>query len=112
MSTVSKPKHHIKMIFVVVFVECLLLIISNAAYAEPYLQLDADPAIYVGPPEASTVTTSDVFTLYALVNSKKGSPIGTFYISVAILPKLDTAADLGSFSFAGTTVNVTTDMEY
>ena len=113
MLTVSKPKHHIKMIFIVVFVQCLLLIIGNAAYAEPYLQLDAYPAGYVGGEEESIVTTSGQFSLYALVNSEKGSINGPFYLSVAIMPDPgETGPNLGSYDFDGDTKQVVGDMIY
>jgi len=126
MSTASKEKHLINMIFIVVFVQCLLLIMGNVAYAQPYLQLDADPAIYVGPPEESTVTTSDVFTLYALVNSKDSEapdPIDLlkeYYLSIAIVPKVVTPTVLGSFTIDGpgisslpdNIINVTAEMQY
>ena len=114
----SKAKHHIKMIYAVVFVQCLLLIIGNTAYAVPYLQLDANPAVYVAGEEDSTVTTSDVFTLYALVNSaapEAPNPIDLlkkYYLSIAIVPQVDTPTDLGSFIFDGDVINVTADMVY
>lgn len=113
MLTVSKTKYHIKMIFIVVFVQCLLLIIGNAAYAVPYLQLDAYPAVYVGGEEESIVTTSGQFTLYTLVNSEKGSINGPFYLSVAIMPDPgEIGPVLGSYDFDGDTKEVVGDMIY
>ena len=119
MLTVSKSKHHVKMILIVVFAQCLLLTMSASVFAEPYLQLDANPAVYVGGEEESTVTTGDVFTLYALVNStapEAPDPIDLlkkyYYLSIAIAPKVDTPTDLGSFIFDGDVINVTADMVY
>ena len=97
---------------VIVLVPCLLLVASNAAFAVPYLQLDADPAIYVGGTEESVVTLGDEFTLYALVDTDTTVGLDQFNISIALTPQLDTPTDLGSFIFDGATINVTTDMTY
>ncbi len=117
MSAAHTTKRHMNLISVIVFVSCLLLVSGNAAFAVPYLQLDADPAIYVGPPEESVVTTSDVFTLYALINSKSGQAPSDwaskeYFLSIALVPERNTAGILGSFIFAGETIVVTADMIY
>jgi len=106
------------MMLIAVFIPCLLFIIGDTAYAEPYLQLDANPAVYVGGEEDSTVTIGDVFTLYALVNSSAPAcpdPIDLlkeYYLSIAIVPQVDSPIDLGSFMFDGNEINVTADMVY
>ena len=86
-------------------------------FAYPYLQLDANPATYVGPPEESVVTIGPVFTLYALVNSEAPkwsksdlTDEDRFYISVAIIPDpgySEQGPVLGSYDFGGKTFNVT-----
>lgn len=106
-----------------VLVLCLLFAGEHAALAEPYLQLDADPATYLSVPEESIFATQSHFTLYALVNSDStkidngtgdGGADGYFYISAAITPKLleTPAPDLGSFVFDGLTISVVNDMVY
>jgi len=117
MPTVSKAKHHMKMIYVIVFVQFLLVIMGNAAYATPYLQLDAYPATYVYGEEESIVTTSGQFTLYALINTEapewtESSLADTYYLSVAIVPDPVEALDLGSYVFDGVTKAVVGDMTY
>ena len=117
MSTLHTKRYRMNLMSVIVFVLCLLLVATNSAFAAPFLQLDADPAIYVGPPEDSVVTTSDVFTLYALINSNSGQKPSDwattdYYLSFALVPERNTAGALGSFIFAGETINVTTDMIY
>jgi hypothetical protein len=102
---------------VIVFVACLLLVSGNTVFAVPYLQLDADKAAYVAGDEQSIVTSELEFTLYALVESTKGStsPIGGFWISAAIIPdpgQSNPAPILGSYKFGGVTFNVATGMEY
>jgi hypothetical protein len=95
-------------------------------FAYPYLQLDANPATYVGPPEESVVTLGPVFRLYALVNSESPkwsesdlTDEDRFYISVAIIPDpgySEPGPDLGSYTFdAGgiiSTIDVVGDMTY
>ena len=123
MSAAHTTKRHMNLISVIVFVSCLLLVSGNAAFAVPYLQLDASPAVYVGGDEESVVTLGDVFTVYALVNSvAPAAPVPIdlskkYYLSIAIVPQVDTPTDLGSFTFDdGTgpieTIVVTADMQY
>ena len=102
---------------IVAVVLCLLLVGGSTAVAEPYLQLDADPGIYLGVPVESILATEADFTLYALVNSNDSAfnLTETFYISAAVAPKQDEtnpAPDLGSFVLDGLTINVTGDMAY
>jgi len=127
MSASRRAKRHMNLMSVIVFVACLLLVSGNTVFAVPYLQLDADPAIYVGPPEESIVATEPHFTLYALVNSLSGDApvafaddppnlgeVGDFYLSVALVPNPGEppGPDLGSFDFEGITYDVVGDMIY
>lgn len=117
MSNSRKTKRRVNLIAVIISVLSLYLFAGDTAFAIPYLQLDADPAIYVGGTEESVVTLGDVFTLYALINSKAGDKFDDwdtrdYYLSIALVPQRDTVGDLGSFTFAGETINVTEHMEY
>ena len=116
MSASRTAQYHMNLMSVIVFVSCLLLVGGNAVFAEPYLQLDADPAIYLGPPEESILATETEFTLYALVNSTapEYDPTDTFYISAALVPNPGEppGPDLGSYDFDGSTFNVVGNMEY
>lgn len=114
MSASRKTKGHMNLMSVIVFVACLLLVSGNTVFAVPYLQLDAHPSDYVDGEEQSIVTTDLQFTLYALVESTKGStsPSGGFWISVAIVPDPgyeEGGHTLGSYDFGGETFNVTSD---
>lgn len=87
------------------------------AQAQPTFQLDADPGVYVGGGEESTVSTSETFTLYALFNLPQtyvsGAEDQNFYIVTSLVPSIDEpGADLGSFSVNGENVNVTADMSF
>ena len=115
MSAAHTTKRYMNLLSVIVFIAGLFLVSGNTVFAVPYLQLDAFPAGYVEGDEQSIVTTELQFTLYALVNTEKGSSgttDGNFYISVAIIP--DPGYDvsghsLGSYEFGGETFNVTAD---
>lgn len=104
---------------------CLLLLTTTSVFAEPYLQLDASHSIYMSGTWTGgvddVVTTTDTFTLYALVN---GDINRDFYISAALTPAigapLNPAPDYGSFTFDGETlfdrsdtiIDVTGDMDH
>ncbi|MCJ7602220.1 MAG: choice-of-anchor N protein [Desulfobulbaceae bacterium] len=95
----------------------LLFSAASHAHALPLLQLDADPGIYVGGAEESTVTTSDQFNLYALldpskINNNYNFADYHFFISAALTPpaKVNQGGDYGSIIFNEETVNVTSDM--
>jgi len=110
MSASRTAKRRMNLMSVIVFVACLLLVSGNTVFAVPYLQLDAFPAEYVDGDEQSIVTTELQFTLYALVESTKGSTSGDFYISVALIPdpgQSDPVPNLGSYEFGGQIFNVT-----
>lgn len=82
------------------------------AYAVPTLQLDIAGGGYDYGTE-TIVTSSDTFTLYALLKpDTKNKLSDTYYISAAITPQVSSPASLGSFVFNGTTVDVTSGMVY
>ena len=121
MSAERTTKRRMNLTPVILFVPCLLLVSGNAVFAEPYLMLDADPAVYVYGDEESIVTTSSVFTLYALVNSEAPEAtsdpfeLETYYLSAAIVPDpgySNPGPDLGSYVFDGSTLSVVGDMMY
>jgi hypothetical protein len=90
-----------------------ILLTAVSAYATPSLQLDIVDGTYV---DGTTVTSSDMFVLDALLLPKGDMDAGSLYrVSAAVYPKLaqtEPAPHLGTFSFAGTTYNVTEDMSY
>ena len=100
-----------KILISLMTVTCLLWAVS--ALAIPTLQLDISDGVYVGAPEETVFSTSDSFTLYALLN-QPGDYSGTFYVSAAVTPAfsepLSPAPDLGSFTFAGQEIKVTEGM--
>jgi hypothetical protein len=97
--------------FLLVFL--LILLGCGSAFAIPSLQLDIKNGTYVGGTEETVFATSDPFTLYALLIPTSTTLLGdTYYISAALRPKTMTSGDWGSFTFDGTTVNVTNDMVY
>ncbi|MEZ4484530.1 MAG: choice-of-anchor N protein [Syntrophotaleaceae bacterium] len=89
-------------------VTCFLWV--AAAFAVPVLQLDISDGTYVGGSEETVVSTGDSFTLYALYGGDYTTR--NFYISAAILPAASGSSDLGNFSFAGITYDVTDSMTY
>ena len=118
MSIIYTKKRRMNLTSVIAFVLCLLLVAGNTAFAYPYLQLDASPAVY-DPISESILATLPQFTLYALVNSTaSGADLtDTFYISAALVPSVPEAEpglepDLGSFDFDGITYNVVGTMTY
>lgn len=97
----------------------LVLCLPHRSSAIPLLQLEIKGGVYDSVTE-TTVATSNAFTLYAyLTPGKKTSAAelqamlnDTYYISAALTPQVSSPADLGSFSFNGTTVDATSDMVY
>lgn len=120
MSAAHTTKRHMNLMSVIVFVLCLLFVAGNTVFAEPYLMLDASPAIY-DPISESILATDPVFTLYALVNSEAPEAIEdpflteTFYLAVAVVPDpgySEPGPDLGSYVFDGITLDIVGDMTY
>ena len=98
---------------VIITIAALMLLISPVkSFAIPTLQLDIAGGRY----DASTQTIvagSNPFTLYALIIPDAYNTLtDTYYISAAVSPQVGSSANLGSFSFNGTNVNVTGDMLY
>jgi hypothetical protein len=89
----------------------VLMILSSPAFALPVLQLDISNGTYDNATE-TIVATGSTFTLYALLTGDASLLNNTYYISAAITPQTSTGADLGSFTFNGQTVNVTSGMDY
>jgi PEP-CTERM motif-containing protein len=97
-----------------------ILSLGSAAMAVPVLQLDASDGTYVwgplfGEEETIHATTAqfDLYALYDLTGPRPLSPFDVFFVSAALVPKTGEVLeglDLGSFSFEGTTYNVTDDM--
>ena len=93
---------------------CLVIMGSAiTSWAIPTLQLDIGGGTYDLSTE-TIVSSDDTFTLYAyLIPDSKNLVSDTYYISMAVTPKAGpSSANLGSISFAGSTINVTSDMAY
>ncbi len=91
----------------------ILMASASLATAEPALQLDIVDGTYVGSGAESTFTSSDVFQLAALLNPETGNAPPSddaYFIAISLVPKTTVSANLGSFVFNGTTVDVTADM--
>lgn len=85
---------------------------AGAANAVPVLQLGIEGGTYDWSTE-TIVSTSPSFSLYAFLNPNSGNLLSdTYYLSMAITPQVSTPADLGSFTYNSTTVNITSDMTY
>jgi len=86
--------------------------VPHEASALPVLQLDIAGGGYDYATE-TIVTSSDTFTLYALIKPDSNNTLSdTYFISAALTPQVHSGANLGSFVFNGTTVNVTSGMSY
>ena len=93
-----------------------LLVFASQALAVPALQLGIDGGVYVGGNEETIFATSNPFTLYAYLDPGKANSTDTYYLSMAVVPKISTSVSGGSFDFTymsvTTTVNVTGSMTY
>jgi len=109
------------------FVAALALGASGTASALPFLQLDFNGGLYVGGSDETTYCVADDCELFALLTPADQKPnqsaadygayieaifSDTYYISIALVPKTETSADLGSFDVNSKTVSVTSDMIY
>jgi len=91
-----------------------LVLFGGTAFAIPALQLDIKGGTYDLSTE-TIIAQNDPFMLYALLKPTSGAPLtDTYYISAALVPKTgpDPLPGGGSFTFAGTTIDVTKDMVY
>lgn len=85
---------------------------AGTANAIPTLQLGIAGGSYDWTTD-TVIATSSSFSLYAFLLPNAGNLISdTYYLSMAVTPKASTPADLGSFTYNSTTVNVTSDMTY
>lgn len=86
--------------------------LPREANAVPTLQLGIAGGSY----DSATQTIfspGQSFALYAFLRPNDGNTIGdTYYLSMAIAPKISGAGTLGSFTYNNNTVNVTSDMTY
>lgn len=89
------------------------LAFAGAVHAVPTLQLDILDGIYDTTTE-TVVAQANSFTLYAyLIPDGSNLTTDTYGLSMAVVPKTGpTDTDLGSFTFNGSTINVTADMTY
>jgi hypothetical protein len=90
------------------------LIAGVPASAAPLLQLDIAGARYDSHSK-TIVATGNSFTLYALLTPKERDDVSkrldkTYYISAALSPQVMDPANLGSFTWNGSTVQATEDM--
>ena len=95
-----------------IFALAVLGCVPFEANAVPVLQLDIAGGSYDNGTE-TIVTSSDTFTLYALLKPSTYNTLSdSYYISAALTPQVSTSATLGSFVFNGATINATSDMFY
>lgn len=82
------------------------------ANAIPTLQLGIAGGIYDSTTQ-TVVSSGPTFALYAYLLPNSGNTIlDTYYLSMAVTPQISTPANLGSFTYNGDNVNVTSDMTY
>lgn len=93
----------------------VFIVASDAAYALPMLQLDIAGGVY-NTLDQTIYATDSSFKLYALLDTTKAKATDItqkYYISAAVSPQVGPApASLGSFTFGGSTIDVTSDMVY
>lgn len=89
----------------------LLAVGSPEAHAVPALQLDIAGGYYDTATQ-TIMTSSNTFTLYTLLDPTQLSASRSYFLSAAMEPVTSAAADLGSFSINGTSVNATRGMIY
>jgi hypothetical protein len=94
--------------------------VGTPASAIPLLQLDIANGVY-DPVTQTILATTDPFTVSAILTPTTNASASeiqallsdTYYVSIAVTPQVGpTGVDLGSFTFNGSTVNVTSDMTY
>lgn len=96
-----------------IFSAAATILAAATVNAYPTLQLDISGGSYDSGSQ-TIVAPGTSFSLYALLNDR-GQLNDTFYISAALTPRMNftnPAPQLGSFTFNGTTVDVTSDMVY
>ena len=94
----------------------VVMALATTSFAVPTLQLDIVGGVYDTETDTVVGPSGEEITLVALLtpNPAQGALIGdTYYISAALVPAVDVASALGSFTFdGGDPVNVTSDMAY
>ena len=106
--------NHTKQLFAALPLLSCLFALTGSAAACPALQLDILGGTYDTFTQ-TIVAQSDPFTLYAYLKPTSRAPLSdTYFISAALVPKTGPAPlpGGGSFTFAGTTIDVTDDMVY
>ncbi len=106
----SRKRGSVSMVAAAVLVSGLFI---GKAEAIPTLQLDIVGGTYDTSTE-TIVSSGSSFVLYAYLLANRTNTIDdTYFVSMAVTPKLDVPSDLGSFVVNGTTVvDVTGDMTY
>ena len=91
----------------------MVLGLNAPAYAYPTLQLGVSNGYYKADNDDTSYATSDLFTLYAILNTTAFDASTPYYISAALTSldgKVQTEGDLGYFSFGGQNFNATGNM--
>jgi hypothetical protein len=105
-----------RLIYVLVW--ATLGLASVPAFALPSLQLDILGGYYNQTgnslyDDQTVVASRQNFTLYALMELSRKTPLGdTYYLSMALFPNTASTGDPGSFIFNGRTIDVSEDMVY
>jgi len=87
-------------------------LVAGTANAVPTLQLGIAGGSYDSTTE-TIISSGSSFSLYAFLKEDTGNLLtDTYYLSMALTPQFSTSANLGSFTYDGNTVNVTSDMTY
>lgn len=91
-----------------------LALAAGSAHAVQSLQLDIGPTRSYDAASQTIVSTSDIFTLYALLDPNWANTLDdSYFISAALVPQTaQPGGDYGTFRFNGTEVRVTADMDY
>jgi len=91
-----------------------LVLFAGTAFAIPSLQLNIAGGSYDLSTETIVAPAGNSFDLYAyLIPNKSNMVEDIYYVSVALMPQSGPlGVDLGSFTFNGTPVSVTSGMEY
>lgn len=95
---------------------CALFVGVSQAQATPVLQLDIVNGYYDNTTQTVQASADD-FTLVALLTIPSGSNVAeylsqSYYISAAVMPQVQRNDSLGSFTFAGSNYDVTSDLVY
>ncbi|HWR96920.1 MAG TPA: choice-of-anchor N protein [Candidatus Methanoperedens sp.] len=90
----------------------LVVAATGGALAVPTLQLDIDGGTY-DPVTQTIMSPGGSFTLYAYLDPNCFNLLSdTYYIAAAVVPKVTSGTDLGSFIFDGRMIEVTGDMTF